>query len=59
MIAHQLNVGMARYAGIPNSKLEILYDTIDARPGNHEKLLTQAYDLGLHYAELKGDVSNE
>lgn len=58
MIAHQLNVGMANYAGIPNSKVEIMYDTFDTSPGFHETLLTQAYDLGLHYVTLKDDITN-
>jgi hypothetical protein len=42
MIAHQLN--------------KIMYDTVRAKPGHIEQLLKQAYQLGLHYAELKGDV---
>lgn len=59
MMARQLNVGMAGYAGIANSKLQIFYDTLDTNRGVQEKLLTQAYDLGLQYAGLKGDVSND
>jgi len=51
MLAHQLNVGMANYAGIANSKLEILYSTLEAEPNDIEKLLEQAYDLGLHYSQ--------
>ncbi|WP_199616444.1 NAD(P)H oxidoreductase [Paenibacillus alkalitolerans] len=57
MLKRQLNVGMAAYAGIPVSKVEILYNTLDARPGLHERLLAQAYDLGFRFTELKGDVS--
>ncbi|MFM1653320.1 NAD(P)H oxidoreductase [Brevibacillus sp. B_LB10_24] len=49
MIQHQLNIGIASYAGIPKTKVEILYDTLDSRPEIHEKLLKQAYYLGLHY----------
>jgi NAD(P)H dehydrogenase (quinone) len=59
MLAHHLNVGMANYAGILNTKVEILYDTLDAYQGSLDKLLSHAYDLGLHYTQLKGDVSNE
>lgn len=57
MLAHHLNVGMASYAGISNSKVEILYNTLDAERGHLEKLLRHAYDLGLHYSQLRGDVS--
>ncbi|GIO32856.1 MULTISPECIES: NAD(P)H oxidoreductase [Paenibacillus] len=49
MIQHQLNIGIASYAGIPDTKVEILYDTLDSRPEIHEKLLRQAYRLGLHF----------
>ncbi|MFC5704309.1 NAD(P)H oxidoreductase [Cohnella faecalis] len=59
MIAHHLNVGIASYVGIPNSKAEILYNTLGSKEGHSERLLTQAYDLGLHYAEFKGDASSE
>ncbi|TYP69153.1 NAD(P)H oxidoreductase [Paenibacillus methanolicus] len=57
MLAQQLNVGMANYAGIANSKLEILYDTLDADQRHIERLLERAYELGLHYAEGSGDGS--
>lgn len=59
MMAKQLNVGMASYAGIPNSKVEIMYDTLDEKSGYHEQLLEQAYHLGLNYAGLKRDVAIE
>ncbi|MCZ8520678.1 MULTISPECIES: NAD(P)H oxidoreductase [Paenibacillus] len=59
MMALQLNVGMAGYAGIANSKLQIFYDTLDTAGGIQEKLLTQAYELGLHYAGLEGDGTGE
>lgn len=49
MLSQQLDVGMAHYCGITNSKVEILYDTLDSRPEIFEKLLTQAYHLGLNY----------
>lgn len=53
MLDIQLNIGMGNYAGIPDSKVEILYDTLDSTPGIHEKLLAQAYQLGLHYDKSK------
>lgn len=56
MLAHQLNVGMANYAGIANSKVEILYDTFDTEQNHMENLLKHAYDLGFHYSQLSGDV---
>ncbi|MBD2870974.1 NAD(P)H oxidoreductase [Paenibacillus arenilitoris] len=59
MIERQLNVGMAGYAGIPNSRVEVMYDTFETTPGHHERLLSQAYRLGLHYAEIKGDAAHE
>lgn len=49
MLSQQLNIGMANYCGISNSKVEILYDTLDSRPEIFERLLTQAYHLGLYY----------
>ncbi|MBD2868867.1 NAD(P)H oxidoreductase [Paenibacillus arenilitoris] len=49
MMTHHLNIGIADYCGISNSKVEILYDTLDSRPETFEKLLTQAYHLGLYY----------
>ncbi|WP_248924758.1 NAD(P)H oxidoreductase [Paenibacillus hamazuiensis] len=49
MMAQQLNIGMADYVGIRDSKLEILYDTLDSKPGIHEKLLERAYRLGYDY----------
>ncbi|MFD1955685.1 NAD(P)H oxidoreductase [Paenibacillus thailandensis] len=49
MLSQLLNIGMADYCGISNSKVEIFYDTLDSRPEIFDKLLTQAYDLGLHY----------
>ncbi|MWC30884.1 hypothetical protein GON22_22600 [Paenibacillus sp. MMS18-CY102] len=56
MLAHQLNVGMANYAGIANSKVEILYNTLDADLNAREGLLKRAYDLGFQYSQLNRDV---
>lgn len=36
-----------------------MFDTIDMRSGYHEKLLPQAYKLGLNEAQTKGEVTNE
>lgn len=49
MMNQQLNIAIASYCGILNSRVEILYDTLDSRPEIHRRLLTQAYQLGLHY----------
>jgi NAD(P)H dehydrogenase (quinone) len=49
MMNKQLNIAIASYCGILNSRVEILYNTLDSRPEIHEKLLTQAYQLGLYY----------
>ncbi|MFE5320671.1 NAD(P)H oxidoreductase [Paenibacillus sp. NPDC056579] len=49
MISHQLNVGMAEYCGVTNSRVEILYNTLDTKQETFDKLLTQAYHLGLYY----------
>lgn len=51
MIAHHLNVGVADYCGITNSKVEFLYDTLDTKLETRERLLTQAYQLGLNFAK--------
>lgn len=48
----QLNVAIAGYCGIANSKVEILHNTLDADPGTRERLLTQAYELGLHFSSM-------
>lgn len=51
-IAHLLNVGIADYCGISNSRVEFLYETtLDSNPRHYELLLNQAYQLGLNYAE--------
>lgn len=49
MMNHQLNVAIAGYCGIVNSRVEILYNTLDANTEIHERLLMQAYELGLNY----------
>ncbi|MFE4570775.1 NAD(P)H oxidoreductase [Paenibacillus chitinolyticus] len=49
MVNHQLNVGLAEYAGIPSSKVEFLYDTLSSNPDHIQDLLQQAYEHGLHY----------
>ncbi|KEQ24240.1 NAD(P)H oxidoreductase [Paenibacillus tyrfis] len=49
MLSQLLNTGIADYCGISNSKVEILYDTLDSRPEIFENLLMRAYHLGLYY----------
>ncbi|GAA0375120.1 NAD(P)H oxidoreductase [Bacillus horti] len=51
LITHLLNVGVADYCGISNSKVEFLYDTLNSSPGHSELLLQQAYSIGLNYAK--------
>jgi len=51
MMNRQLNVAIAGYCGIADSKVEWLTNTLDADPLTHERLLTQAYELGLKYGE--------
>lgn len=51
MITHLLNVGIADYCGVSNSKVEFLYETLDSNPSHYEMLLNQAYLLGLNYAK--------
>lgn len=55
MMRRNLNVGFANYAGIDNSKVEILYETL-AKQEHREELLNQAYKLGLSYSNLNGDT---
>lgn len=50
-ITRLLNVGIADYCGISDSRVEFLYETLDAKPEHYEKLLEQAYQLGLHYGQ--------
>ncbi|BBI33313.1 NAD(P)H oxidoreductase [Cohnella abietis] len=49
MINHHLNLGIAGYCGISNSKVELLYNTLDPTSEVQEQLLEQAYQLGLNY----------
>ncbi|GAA0463654.1 NAD(P)H oxidoreductase [Alkalibacillus silvisoli] len=50
MMSHYFNVGLADYCGIPNSKFELLYETIKPQPGYMEAWMNRAYNLGLNYA---------
>ena len=51
MITHLLNVGIADYCGVSNSKVEFLVETLSSNPSHFEILLDQAYRLGLNYAK--------
>lgn len=46
-----LNVGIADYCGITDSKVEFFYETLDSPPSHYEVLLEQAYQAGLHYGK--------
>ncbi|TDQ33708.1 putative NADPH-quinone reductase [Aureibacillus halotolerans] len=46
-----LNVGIADYCGISNSKVEFLYETLESNPSHYDMLLNQAYQLGLNYGK--------
>ncbi|WP_128100937.1 NAD(P)H oxidoreductase [Paenibacillus sp. DCT19] len=50
-IQNLLNVGIADYCGVSRSKVEFLYETLDAAPEHYEQLLNYAYQLGLDYAK--------
>ncbi|WP_020619342.1 NAD(P)H oxidoreductase [Paenibacillus daejeonensis] len=50
-IQHLLNVGIADYCGIRNSRVEFLYGTVEAEPDHYGRLLDQAYQLGVNYAK--------
>ncbi len=52
MMSRMLNTGIAGYCGISNSKVEILYNTLDSRPEMIDGILTKAYQLGLDYELL-------
>ncbi|MEC0331748.1 NAD(P)H oxidoreductase [Paenibacillus macerans] len=56
MLSQLLNTANAEYCGISNSKVEILYDTLDSRPEIFENLLMRAYHLGLYYDNDSKDV---
>lgn len=49
LMDQQLNIAIAGYCGILNSRVEILYNTLDSNPETHDRLLAQAYHLGLNY----------
>ncbi|WP_088105869.1 NAD(P)H oxidoreductase [Halalkalibacter urbisdiaboli] len=49
MMTHYFNVGLADYCGIPNSKFELFYDTINVKPRYIDEWLNKAYNLGLNY----------
>lgn len=51
MMTHYFNVGLADYCGIPNSKFELFYDTINVKPGYMDEWLNKAYNLGLNYGK--------
>lgn len=51
MMTHLLNVGIAGYGGISNSKVEYLFETLDSNPEHYDIILNQAYYLGLNYAK--------
>ena len=57
-ITHLLNVGIADYCGISNSKVEFLYETLDSNPQHYEILLNQAHHLGLNYAKEPSENAN-
>ncbi|KAF4324690.1 hypothetical protein G195_001897 [Phytophthora kernoviae 00238/432] len=49
-ITNLLNVGIADYCGVSRSRVEFLYETLDAKPEHYKTLLNQAHQLGLSYA---------
>lgn len=55
MLSHQLNIAIAGYCGIANSKVELLYNTLDSNQELHENLLEHAYQLGLYYEEVNAE----
>ncbi|MDQ0170599.1 NAD(P)H oxidoreductase [Paenibacillus tundrae] len=48
-IQNLLNVGIADYCGVSRSRVEFLYETLDAAPEHYEQLFNHAYQLGLDY----------
>ncbi|ANF96296.1 NAD(P)H oxidoreductase [Paenibacillus bovis] len=51
MISHLLNVGIADYCGVNNSRVELLYETLGSQPEHYDQLLEHAYQLGLNYGK--------
>ncbi len=49
-ITNLLNVGIAGYCGVSQSRVEFLYETLEAKPEHYEALLNQAHYLGVNYA---------
>lgn len=49
-----LNVGIADYCGITDSKVEFFYETLDSPPAHYEALLEQAYQAGVNYGKDSG-----
>lgn len=49
-IANLLNVGIADYCGVSQSRVEYLYETLESKPEHYEALLNHAHHLGLNYA---------
>lgn len=49
-IANLLNVGIADYCGVSQSRVEFLYETLESKPEHYETLLNHAHHLGLNYA---------
>ncbi|MCP1135225.1 NAD(P)H oxidoreductase [Paenibacillus polysaccharolyticus] len=58
-IQNLLNVGIADYCGVSNSKVEFLYETVDAPPEHYEELLNQAHELGVNYASAFAEQSTK
>jgi putative NADPH-quinone reductase len=54
-IQNLLNVGIADYCGVTNSKVEFLYNTVESPPEHYEELLNQAYELGVNYASTSAE----
>ncbi len=49
-IANLLNVGIADYCGVSQSRVEFLYETLESKPEHYVALLNHAHHLGLNYA---------
>ena len=50
MMNHYFNVSLAGYVGIPESRVELLYETIKENSDQEGCWLSRAYDLGMAYA---------
>ncbi|WP_429841230.1 NAD(P)H oxidoreductase [Brevibacillus sp. FIR094] len=55
MMRHHLNVGIADYVGLHDSKVEFLYDTLAIDPAHIDWLFNHAYELGFHYGKSKSE----